>query len=163
MISILARIDKFIESLAKSGLVVCIALMLGLTLINIVLRWFGNTWLWVDPTVRHMVFVCAFLGGTLATGTKNHIRIDLVSRYLEARRSHTAHKIIETIVAVVCFVTVVWLVISGIDLAKVEFEFGKAHFLNIHSGFLVSIIPVGLSLIAYRFFFSIIANIVNKE
>ena len=73
MIKILKHIDDFIESISKSGLVICIALMLGLTLVNIVLRWFGHTWLWVEPLVRHLVFVCAFLGGALATGSKNHI------------------------------------------------------------------------------------------
>ena len=46
----------------------------------------------------------------------------------------------------------IWLFKSGLDFARVEFEFAKIEFFGISSGYLVSIIPVGMALIAYRFF-----------
>ena len=41
---------------------------------------------------------------------------------------------------------------AGIDFTIVEMEFSKVEFWGIGSGYLVAMIPLGLSLIAIRFF-----------
>ncbi|MCO4753127.1 MAG: TRAP transporter small permease [Bacteriovoracaceae bacterium] len=126
--------------------------MLFLPLFNIVARWFGQSILWIDPLVRHLVFLSAFMGGVLATGKGNHIKLDLVSRALEGLHKKRLKKIVDTLAALASIVACYFLFVAGRDFALVEFEYGKEAFLGIHSGFLVSIIPFGFCFIALRFF-----------
>ena len=77
MKALLKSTDKFIEKISISLLVVCVLSMLLLSVLNIFLRWFNTTLFWVEPLVRHLVFLSAFLGGVLATGNRSHIGIDI--------------------------------------------------------------------------------------
>ena len=63
--------------------VICLWAMLIISTLSIFLRWFQVSFLWTDPLVRHLVFITAFLGGSLATGANNHIRIDLAGKLFE--------------------------------------------------------------------------------
>ena len=148
---ILRAIDSGIDRASAFGLIVSVALMLVLSLTTIVLRWVGEAWLWIDPFTRHLVFLCAFLGGVLATGKGTHIGIDLVSRILEARGSEAALRWLRALIALASTVVCYFLFQAGLDLAKVELEMGRPSFLGIHTGVLVSIIPFGMSLIGFRF------------
>ena len=150
-------IDLGIEKLAKGLLVLSIFSMLFLTILCIVLRWFSITILWIDPLVRYLVFLCAFLGGVLATGRKSHIGIDLLSKIIE-RKNHHAPIILERIISLVCTGALLWLVYASIEFTKVELQYGKEAFLGIHNGVIVGIIPFGFSLCAYRFFYLFIKS-----
>ena len=77
------RLDIFLDKSAFAIMALSLFFMLFLPLFNIVARWFGQSILWIDPLVRHLVFLSAFMGGVLATGKGNHIKLDLVSRALE--------------------------------------------------------------------------------
>jgi TRAP-type C4-dicarboxylate transport system permease small subunit len=140
--------DHFLDQSSKWGIVFCVFVMLILTVMNIVLRWFEVSIHWVEPAVRHLVFIAAFLGGSLATGARHHIKIDIISRLLEKKKN--AQKYIDQIVTILTLVATILLTYSSTNLVKVEFEFGKEVFLNIHSGYLISIIPFGMGLISIR-------------
>ena len=144
--------DDFLHNLSKWGVTICVFLMLSLTILNITLRWFEVSILWIEPLVRHLVFMAAFFGGSLATGDRHHIKIDILSRLLEKFDKPVLMEWLEILITLVTLTAAVVLVISSMDLSKVEFEYGKPAFLNIHSGYLVSIIPVGMSLISLRLF-----------
>ena len=60
------------------------------------------------------------------------------------------------------FVVLCWLIKASVDFTIVEFRYGRLAFLEIHTGFLVTIIPVGFSLIAYRFFYRFV-NSFSKD
>ena len=156
------KIDDFLNRLSSWGIVICVSLMLVLTLVNISLRWFEHSVLWIEPLVRHLVFMAAFLGGSLATGNKNHIRIDVLARLLE-KREDALGAWIEKSVTLVTFIAAVTLAIASYDLTKIEFEFGKEAFLNIHSGYLVAIIPAGMTLISARLLFRFLLSFKKEE
>lgn len=141
-------LDHFLDQSSKWGIVFCVFVMLILTVMNIVLRWFEVSIHWVEPAVRHLVFIAAFLGGSLATGARHHIKIDIISRLLEKKKK--AQKYIDQVVTIITLVATILLTYASINLVKVEFEFGKETFLNIHSGYLISIIPFGMGLISIR-------------
>ena len=144
--------DKFIEKMSISLLVVCVLSMLLLSVLNIFLRWFNTTLFWVEPLVRHLVFLSAFLGGVLATGNRSHIGIDILHRWLEGKKDSNIAKLILRVTSLISIGTLVWLVIAAVEFVKTELEFGRDVFWGIHSGFLVGIIPFGFSLILIRFF-----------
>lgn len=144
-------IDCALEKIAFYILGICLFGMLFFTLFNIVARWFGTSLLWIDPLVRHMVFLSAFMGAVMATGKGNHIKLDIVSRALESFNKQRAKKIVDTLGAFAAVVACYFLFVAGKDFALVELEFGREAFLGIHSGWLVSIIPFGFAFIGLRF------------
>jgi TRAP-type C4-dicarboxylate transport system permease small subunit len=108
--------------------------------------------MWIDPLVRHLVFLATFLGGAVATGRGTHIAIDLVSKILEVKEWHHIQVWISRIIYLFSSLILIWLFKASIDFTKVEFEFAKIEFLGISSGYLVAIIPFGVILISFRFF-----------
>ena len=115
------------------------------------------TLFWVEPLVRHLVFLSAFLGGALATGKRSHIGIDVLHRWLENKKDSNA-KLILISTTSVSIGTLIWLVYAGIEFMKVELQYGRDVFWGVHSGFLVGIIPFGFGLICLRFIVILICS-----
>ena len=135
--------------------------MIGLTLLNIVLRWFSTTILWVEPFVRQLVFLSAFLGGALATGSRSHIAIDIMGRIFTTLGWKRINRLLEKIILAFCIFAVFWLAYAGYQFTLVEIEYGKEEFLGIHSSVLVAIVPFGLLLIGFRFCYQLLASFVK--
>jgi TRAP-type C4-dicarboxylate transport system permease small subunit len=115
------------------------------------MRWFHINFSWIDPFVRHLVFLGTFLGGVIATGKGNHIGIDLISKFLEVKGYHRAQKHIARVINIFSFTVLVWLVKASVDFTKVEIQYSKPEFWGIPSSFLVAMIPIGVALIATRY------------
>lgn len=157
------RLDSALDKISFYAIVISVALMLSLTVLSILLRWFNMSLLWIDPLVRHLVFLSAFLGGVLATGKDNHIRIDLISKVLENYKKENLVLWINRFNYTIAMVATYLLAKAGIDFAKVELEFGKEAFLGLHSGILTSIIPVGMGLIFLRFLLRLLLTFTKES
>ena len=107
---------------------------------------------------RQLVFLAAFLGGAIATGSKSHIAIDLLGRVLEATGLKKLKSYLDQLIITFCLLAVVWLSYAGYQLVLVEQEFGKVEFLGIHSSVFIAIVPIGLLLIAYRFLYQLLSG-----
>ncbi len=146
-------IDQAIEKGAAALLVLAVALMLGLSVFAIVMRWFETSYLWLEPFVRHLVFLSTFLGGVIATGRGTHIAIDILHKKIEDSGpewlKHLSFRTLNLASSLILF----WLVKASWEFTIIELEYGREVFWGIHSGILVGIIPFGLSLIAYRFLY----------
>ena len=149
---IVKKIDWFIEKLCSWLLVLSILSILTCSSMSIILRWFHINLTWIDPFVRHLVLLGTFLGGVVATGRGNHIGIDLISKFLEVKGYNHLKIIVNRIIFLVSGLVLIWMIKAGIDFTRVEMEFSKIEFWGIGSGALVSMIPIGLGLIALRFF-----------
>ncbi|MDO9181503.1 MAG: TRAP transporter small permease [Bacteriovorax sp.] len=149
---VIKNIDWAVEKFSSVLLVASILAILFCSSSTIILRWFHINLSWIDPFVRHLVLLSTFLGGVVATGRGNHIGIDLISKFLEIKGYDHAKIIVNRIILLSSAVVLIWLVKSGLDFTRVEMEFSKIEFWGISSGYLVAMIPVGLSLIAIRFF-----------
>ena len=153
MFKILKSIDSGVEKFSSFLLVIFIMTILTFSLASIFFRWFGLSFHWIEPLVRHLVFFCAFLGGVLATGKGSHIGIDLLTRYLEGKKYKKLQDYLLIFSAIFSSALCFWLVSSCSTFIKMELEYGKVVFWGIHSGVLVMIIPFGFLMISYRFFF----------
>jgi len=153
MISLLRKVDYCVELITSKLLVFTVISMLLLSVSSIVLRWMGISFLWLDPLVRHLVFICTFLGGVIATGRGTHIGIDIIGKQLEVRHLEHYQILINRVIYLASASILVWMIKAAIDFTKIEFEYGKEEFLGIHGGYLVSIIPIGFSVIALRYVF----------
>lgn len=151
MRSFVRRFDRGLELLSRYGLIAAFSGTLILSVTAIVLRWLGLSLMWIEPLVRHLVFLSAFFGGSLATSKNVHIRIDLFTKLIERSSSKTLKWLQFHVVALFCFGTCVVLSKSAWDFYLVEKEFGNISFLDLHSSVLVGIIPFGMALISLRF------------
>lgn len=143
--------DGFLERFSRWGLILSMFLILGFSVFSIVLRWTGQSLMWLDPLVRHMVFLSAFFGGSLATSANVHIKVDLFTKLIEASKSKALHWLQKNIVNLFCLITTAVLTKAAWDFFLVEKEYGAPSFLNIHSSLLVGIIPFGMGLISIRY------------
>ncbi len=152
-------IDNKIDQLSGKLIVIMVFAMLILSFTTIVLRWFGIGFIWIGILNQHIVFISIFLGGAIATGRGVHIGIDIINKYLENKKNQTLLSIVNIITSIACILTIVWLTYASIEFVKSEAQYGNEVFWGIHSKYLTSIIPIGLSLIGYRFFYKVLANI----
>ncbi len=151
MIKLVQLFDELLEKISRSGLVICLLATLFLALSSIVLRWLGSSLNWIDPLVRHLVFISAFFGGSIATKSNQHIKVDLLTKIIEWADSKIVSWLHRNLISFFCFVIAIVLVKSGWDFYIVEKEFGNTSFLGIHSSVMVGIIPMGMGLISLRF------------
>lgn len=143
--------DEILEKLSRGGLILGFGAILILSVGSIVLRWLGESLLWIDPLTRHLVFSCAFLGGSLATSAGVHIRIDLASKLLERSSSQVLKLGYRILLLIFSFIVCVVLTLASWEFYLSEKEYGSPDFLGIHSSFLVAIIFIGTGLISLRF------------
>lgn len=143
--------DGALEKFSRWGIVSSFFTILSLAVLSIVLRWMGKSPLWLEPLVRHLVFLSAFLGGSLATSKGVHIKVDILTHLVEGSKSKALHWFHRNIISLFCLITTVILTKAAWDFFLVEKEFGAPSFLSIHSAYLVGIIPFGMGLIALRF------------
>ncbi len=155
--------DDVLERISRWGLVGSLFVILGIAVTSIILRWLGESNMWMEPLIRHIVFLSAFLGGSLATSKNVHIKVDLLTKLVEMSSSKVLHWVHRNLVTLFCFLTCLALAKAGWDLYLVEKEFGAPGFLDIHSAYLVAIIPVGMGLITLRFFNQLMFGILNGE
>lgn len=155
----LGHIDSYLEKIIKVLLVVAVMSMLSISVYSIVLRWLQSSLPWTDPLVRHLVFLTTFLGGILATGRGSHISIDLLLKRFESKGDEKKLRYLKVLTSAVSIVVLVWLGIATWEFFKMEMEFGRTVFFGLKTGHLSSIIPVGMFLLAFRFFYQFIESL----
>ncbi|AUN97258.1 hypothetical protein DOM21_15365 [Bacteriovorax stolpii] len=163
MFSLVKKCDNIVEKIATWLLVICVMSMLIFSSLSIVARWFHHNITWIDPFVRHLVFIGTFLGGVVATGKGTHIGIDIVGKFVESKGWHSAKTAISRIIMVSSMFVLLWLIKSGVDFTRVEMEFSKEEFWGIGSGYLVMIIPIGLAFLLVRFFLVFLLSFEAKK
>lgn len=163
MFDTVKKCDWALEKLTTYLLVFCVMSMLIFSSLSIVARWFQHNITWIDPFVRHLVFLSAFLGGIIATGQGTHIGIDIIGKFVESKGWHSVKALISRVIMIASILVLAWLIKSGIDFTAVEMEFSKEEFWGIQSGYLVMIIPVGLVLLALRFIFVFLLSFDSKK
>jgi TRAP-type C4-dicarboxylate transport system permease small subunit len=153
--------DDVLEKISRWGIIFSLFSILLLAVLAIVLRWMGMSNMWLEPLTRHLVFLSAFFGGSLATSKNVHIKVDVLTKLVERSRSRILHWVVRNVVTIFCLVTTCVLTKAAYEFFLVEKEFGAPSFLNIHSAYLVGIIPFGMGLISLRFFNQLVFGLVE--
>lgn len=156
----ISRIKSIYENCILYLLVGAVVLMLFLTLLNIILRFFESTILWVEPVVRHLVFIAAFLGGSVASSKNEHIKIDIISKII---KKDFTKKLYQIFIQLFTIIILYYLFQSGVNFYEVEKEYASSVFLGFKSSTLVALIPFGFSLIIIQSIFNLISLIFLKE
>ncbi len=155
---IIEKLNSWIERAETIVLVSVLGIMVIFAFLQVILRnIFHEGILWGDIFLRHLVLWVGFLGASLATREQKHINIDLFSRFMSDKGK-----------SVVRFVTNLFSVFICYLLANASWTFvqdeqmnGTEIFADIPVWYFQIIIPIGFSLMSFRFLILALDNIVK--
>ncbi len=145
---ILQRAKQQISTIENSLLVLLLTGMILLATLQIVMR---NGWAtglsWADPTLRVAVLWITLLGAMAATRDDNHIRIDLLTRFLPEGLKCYTRLVTDLFSAFICGV-LAW---HGGRFVYFEWQDGSILFASVPAWICELIIPLGFGVMALRF------------
>lgn len=156
--TVLKRIDRALARLEGWLIVLFLSLMVTLTFLQVILRalyayahmhWANTlmgTMAWSEPLARLLVLWLTFLGASLATREKKHIKIDVMSGLLPLKW----HPFRELILAITCGFLCLLMIKASVEYVGMEMTFGGSLFLGIPTWAGQLILPLGFSVILFR-------------
>ena len=92
----LQNINAFLGKIETGFLCLIIAMMIGLAILKIVMRYvFSTSLLWSDIMLQHLTLWLCFFGAALATCERRHISIDVLSRILPEKMTRWTNLVID--------------------------------------------------------------------
>jgi TRAP-type C4-dicarboxylate transport system permease small subunit len=151
----LLRGTRFVSGLAAgldrvlTGIVATVLLaMVFLSGLQILLRnVFASGLGWIDPLLRHLVLLLAFVGAILATGAKRHVQINVLGRLLHGVPARVSGALIGGLAGTISLL----LAYASLELLRDEVAFGEIAFLSVPSWVVVGIFPTAFLAMAFRF------------
>ena len=154
------RITAWLRRLEDITLVTILAAMIILAIGQVALR---NVWGsgigWADPLLRILVLWIALLGAMAATRDKNHINIDVLSKFLPGYLKKPAQFLTHSFAAVICAL-LAW---QGGRLVQLDYREATTAFASVPAWVCELIIPFGFGIMSLRFFLYGLQALVNKE
>ncbi len=136
---------RFIEN---GLLVLLLGAMILLAAYQVVARNFFDTGiLWGDAFVRVLVLWVTFIGATIASRNDEHIRIDLLARFLGERSEAWVIRFRSAFTAAVAGLFA-WY---SLEFVRLDYEDGIIAFASVPAWICEAIMPVGAALIALRY------------
>ena len=141
---VLQRINTFFSKIETVLLCLIIALMIGLAILEIVLRYgpviifrvayffsivdneivsrygVGKSLLWKTVMLQNLTLWLCFLGAALATAEKRHISIDVLNRILPEKIKHYCHYLIDILSIIVVSILVYYGFVFLINEQKMQ-------------------------------------------
>ena len=100
--SALQNTNAFLGKIETGFLCLIVAMMIGLAILKIVMRYvFSASLLWSDTMLQHLTLWLCFFGAALATCERRHISIDVLSRILPNTYTRWTNLIIDCLSLVV--------------------------------------------------------------
>jgi len=142
------RLVTRLRRIEDALLVLILALMILLAGSQIVLRnLFDSGIFWSDPLVRALVLWIALVGAMVGARDNNHIRIDVLSRFLPERVRRFSGAVNASFTSVVCG----FLALHSLRLVVMDWQAGSMAFAMVPVWFIESIMPLGFGIIALRY------------
>lgn len=145
-----ARLTAFLED---SLLVVMMVMMVTIAATQILLRNFFDVSLaWGDPVLRTLVLWVGMFGAMVASRNENHIRIDLLSRFLPLLLKRAGRVMTDLFTIGVCSL----LSYFAGRFVYYEYQDGSELFTGIPAWWAELILPAGFGLMALRYLFAMV-------
>ena len=111
-----------------------------------------------DDLIRHLVLWVAFFGAGIATRSKSHVRIDVLTHLLKGRLSEYKDIVINLFSSVVCII----LMIASCQFVFIEYQ-GQGHsqFLDLPVWTMEIVMPLGYLIIAFRFAHNCVSGVLK--
>lgn len=151
-------IDSKLSTVENILLVVLLTAIIFFSFLRVVLRNFFDTGIrGVDELLGQLVLIVAFVGAAQATRLQKHIKIDALSKILNESSKIFAAIIINLFALVITLI----LAQAAWDHVMFEREYDETIF-GINAWIYQLAMPLGLLLIAYRFFLQFVEEILSS-
>ena len=158
--SYLQRINTFLGKIETGLLCLIVAMIIGLALLEIVLRYgFKMSLLWKTKMLQNLTLWLCFLGAALASSEKRHISIDVLNRFLPANIMRYSSYIIDVLSLVVVGI----LAYYGFDFVHNEQQSTATLIGSIPLWWAKTIIPIGFVLIGIHILLQIGINLTEDR
>ncbi len=148
-------IQRWLYRVEDGVLIGLLTLMILLAAAQIFLRNLLDMGLvWADVMVRILVLWVGLAGAVAASRKGDHIKIDLVSKYLKTRSSRLIHALTDFFTAIVCAVVVVY----SIKFIRFEYLDARMVFNNMPVWIVQLCIPLAFLVMALRYALSAVSN-----
>lgn len=139
-----------LHRIEESALVLALVTMLGLAVLQIILRdFFDQGLLWADSFVRVLVLWVTLLGAMVATRHNGHISIDAVSRYLPERPARLAAIFTNLVSAGICGAVAFF----SAKFILMEYQDHTIAFGVVPNWLCEMIMPIGFGVMSVRFMY----------
>ncbi len=154
--TVLRFIDRILYKIEFGFLVLFLGSMVLLAFTQVFLRnFFGTSFVWADPIVRHLVLWAGFMGAALATSEERHISIDALTKFFSPRVKHLAQILTSLFAVVVCY----YLGAASWTFLVAEKASGSEIALSIPTWIALLVIPVGYNLLLIHFLVKLIDHV----
>jgi len=155
---LLRFIDRTLTFIVSSLLVLSLVTMLAMAALQVILRLFFHSGiLWGDIAARYLVMWVGFMGAYLATREDRHLRIDVLTRFLQPNIRLWFNAFTDLFAAVICF----FLIKAGWIFVTLGMDANSILFLSISQKTAAMIVPAGFALMMIQFLIRMIESI-NK-
>lgn len=152
LIKTLKALDRGFASAIKGLVVLFLLIMVALVAGQVIMRnFFGGGLTWSDEAARSMVLWVAFFGAMLATRKRQHIAIDVLTRFIPNTPKH----IVRIIIDAFCMVVAFYLAQAAHSFVIDEKMMGSTSFGQLPTWIVQVIIPFGFAMIAFEYLIGI--------
>ena len=153
----LLRINAFLGKIEIGMLCLIVAMMVGLAVLEIILRYiFNESLLWKHHMLQNLTLWMCFLGAALASSERRHISIDILRRILP----ENAMRYISLLIDVLSLIVVSILAYYGFGFLKGEQKMTTTLIGSIPLWWAKTIIPIGFILIGTHLLLQLIINLI---
>ena len=144
----LDKVRRILQRLEDGILVGVLSIMIGMAVVQILLRnFFTTSVVWGDALVRIGVLWVGLIGAMVASRQGNHIRIDLISRYLPSRLGDWIECAVDLFTAAIC----AGVAYYSLVFVHSEWLYGDTAFAQVPTWLCEAIIPVAFTVMALRY------------
>lgn len=150
----LDRVSAGLQRVESALLVALLGAMIGVAVYQVLARnLFGAGLTWGDPMVRVALLWVTMVGGMVASASDQHIRIDLVARFLKPVTARRLGRVTSAFAAAVCF-ALAWF---SVTLIVWDYRDGTTGFGPVPAWVCELVIPVGAAVMGLRYLLRAVA------
>lgn len=147
------RLTSALRIVESGILVALLATMIGVAAYQVVARnLFDTGLLWGDGLVRVLVLWLTLLGGMVASRNDEHIRMDLVARFLRAGWKRGVRRLTSAFTAGVCAL----FAYHSARFVWIDYQDGVLAFAAVPAWVCEAVMPVGAGVMAMRYLLHVI-------
>lgn len=156
LINFFSVLDKIFAATVKAILVAILLVIVGLSAAQVLLRdLFASGISWSDTATHNMVLWLAFLGAILATRKRQHIAIDVITRFIPKAPRNVVRVFLDIFSCIVAFL----LARAAYTFVLGERAMGSIAFAQIPAWIVQAIIPLGFILIAMEYAIGVLLDV----
>ncbi len=153
-------LERFLEGIEKTALIVLLCVMIGLSFLQVVLRaGFSTGLLWADVFLRHLVLWVGFLGAVVAVSQNKHFAMDVILNFFPRKLQRAVQVMIDFFALAVLYL----LSRSAIRFFQDDAQSGAILFhlreFAVPSAWMNAIIPAAFALLGVHFAFKTLRDI----